>query len=205
MLAYLPEFFKGFLTAFLVNLQIASISLLGGLLLGAPLGYARATNKVILSWTAGLVVGFLRAFPVFVLMFVLLNLIPHPAGKYSFFSLSFSELILVLALCAYSVSVVADAILDAIRVYRTGNVTQAWLLVPNLFRIFVILVMSTSIGAAIGVQEAVTFTLRSADVFTDRAHKIGLVVLATVFFAVFFGLARGVLDQVTSRLKQAKQ
>lgn len=203
MLAYLPDFFKGFLSALVVNLQIACLSLLGGVLLGAPLGYVRSLKKGVLPLTAGLFVGILRAFPVFVLMFVLLNLISHPTGSFSFIGLSFSELILVLALCAYSVSVVADAILDAIGAYRTGQLKQAWLLLPNLFRIFVILVMSTSIGAAIGVQEAVTFTLRSADMFSDRAHKIGLVVLATVFFAVFFGFARGLLDQLTARLKQS--
>jgi len=77
-----------------------------------------------------------------------------------------------------------------------------WLVIPNVFRIFVILVMSTSIGAAIGVKEAVTYTLIFSDGLVERSQKIMLLLLATVFFAVFFAAAKLMLDQLTRRIKR---
>jgi len=45
--------------------------------------------------------------------------------------------------------------------------------------------MATSIGAAIGVKEAVNYTLNFADGLPDRSDKIGLLFVATWCFAVF--------------------
>ena len=68
--------------------------------------------------------------------------------------------------------------------YRArGELAQAWLVVPNVFQIFVITVMASSIGAALGVQEAVAFTLSLAQTYETRIERIALIICVIVFLA----------------------
>ena len=68
--------------------------------------------------------------------------------------------------------------------YRArGELAQAWLVVTNVFQIFVITVMASSIGAALGVQEAVAFTLSLAQTYETRIERIALIICVIVFFA----------------------
>ncbi|MEI7783122.1 MAG: hypothetical protein WCK08_01965 [Betaproteobacteria bacterium] len=202
MLEFLPDFILGFLVYFRTNLFIAVCALGVGLLLGAILGYLLSRGGVIVRAIGLAVISLLRAFPVFVLMFVLWNFIPRSQGLAASDFLSDANLILIFALSAYSVSALFDVISDALSFRSSGDHDRAWLVVPNIFRIFVILVMSTSIGAAIGVKEAVTYTLIFSDGLADRSQKIMLLLIATVFFAVFFAAAKLILDQLTHRIKR---
>jgi pseudouridine synthase len=148
------------------------------------------------------VISLFRAVPVFVLMFVLWNFVPRSQSLAAPGFISDADLILILALSAYSVSALFDVVFDALHFRSTGDQERVWLVIPNVFRIFVILVMSTSIGAAIGVKEAVTYTLIFSDGLVERSQKIMLLLLATVFFAVFFAAAKLMLDQLTRRIKR---
>lgn len=202
MLEFFPDFILGFLAAFRTNLVIAVCALGVGLLLGAIFAYLLSRGGVIIKAVGLPVISLFRAFPVFVLMFVLWNFVPRSQSLAAPGFISDADLILILALSAYSVSALFDVVFDALHFRSTGDQERVWLVIPNVFRIFVILVMSTSIGAAIGVKEAVTYTLIFSDGLVERSQKIMLLLLATVFFAVFFAAAKLMLDQLTHRIKR---
>jgi ABC-type amino acid transport system permease subunit len=202
MLEFFPDFIIGFLAAFRTNLVIAVCALGVGLLLGGIFAYLLSRGGVIIKAVGLPVISLFRAFPVFVLMFVLWNFVPRSQSLAAPGFISDADLILILALSAYSVSALFDVVFDALHFRSTGDQERVWLVIPNVFRIFVILVMSTSIGAAIGVKEAVTYTLIFSDGLVERSQKIMLLLLATVFFAVFFAAAKLMLDQLTRRIKR---
>jgi hypothetical protein len=191
----------GFLFAFRINLEVGLYSLFGGVLLGFPLTWLRIKG----GWPKKVSEGFitlLRAFPVFVLMFALLNFLSHSTYVTQHFSLNIPKMVLIIALCAYSTAVVSDAAQDSWGYWRRDDYAHALLLIPNLFRIFTILVMSSSIGAAIGVQDAVSYTLGRMEEIPDALSRIWLALGATIFFVIFFTIIRFALYQIVQRLSR---
>lgn len=186
----------GFLNAFKTNLEVGIDALLGGILVALPLTCLRIRGGF-LGNCSETFISLLRAFPVFVLMFVLLNLFSH-----TFQDLTNNEpkVALILALGAYATAVISDAAQDSWQHFRRAELTEALLFVPNLLRIFTILVMSSSVGAAVGVQDAVSFTLKSADQMQEANTRILVVFLVTVFFMLFFMSIRFVLNKVVQRI-----
>ena len=77
MLEFFPDFILGFLAAFRTNLVIAVCALGVGLLLGAIFAYLLSRGGVIIKAVGLPVISLFRAFPVFVLMFVLWNFVPR--------------------------------------------------------------------------------------------------------------------------------
>lgn len=201
MFEYIFNLASGFLFAFRTNLEVGLYSLFGGILLGFPLTWLRIRG----GWSRKLTEGFitlLRAFPVFVLMFALLNILTHSAYVTQHFGINIPKVVLIIALCAYSTAVVSDAAEVSWNYFVNSDHEHALLLIPTLFRIFTILVMSSSIGAAIGVQDAVTYTLNRMEEIPDALTRIWLVLSATVFFVVFFSIIRFALYHVVQRLSK---
>lgn len=201
MFEFLPAFILGFIDSFKTNLGIAFIALIIGLLSGAILGFMQSRDASVSKALASPVISFLRAFPTFVLMFVLWNFIPRTQNQTVINVISDQEIILILALSAYSISSLSDVIADALHFRYVGDTKRSWLVIPNIFRIYVTLVLTTSIGAAIGVKEAVTYSLIFSDGLVNRSEKIVLLMTASVLFAVFFTLSRLLLDELTEKLK----
>lgn len=192
---------SGFLYAFRINLEVGLFSLFGGMLFAFPLTWLRVHG----GWPGKLTEVFitlLRAFPVFVLMFSLLNILSHSGFVTQYFTQNIPKIVLIVALCAYSTAVVSDAAEDSWNHYRRADYAQALLLIPTLFRIFTILVMSSSIGAAIGVQDSVSYTLARMEEIPDALNRIWLVLSATVFFVVFFSVIRFTLYLVVQRISK---
>jgi len=192
---------SGFLYAFRINLEVGLLSLFGGMLFAFPLTWLRVHG----GWLGKLTEVFitlLRAFPVFVLMFSLLNILSHSGFVTQYFTQNIPKIVLIVALCAYSTAVVSDAAEDSWNHYRRADYAQALLLIPTLFRIFTILVMSSSIGAAIGVQDSVSYTLARMEEIPDALNRIWLVLSATVFFVVFFTAIRFTLYLVVQRISK---
>lgn len=199
MVEYLFNLAPGFLYAFRVNLEVGLYSLLGGILLGFPFTWLRFQGGWLRKLTEGFI-ALLRAFPVFVLMFALLNFLSNSVFVTQYFDANISKTVLIMALCAYSVTVVSDAAEDSWKHFQKSNYAQALLLIPTLFRIFTILVMSSSIGAAIGVQDAVSYTIARAEEMPDALMRIWIVLFATIFFVVFFSLIRFTIYKLVQRL-----
>jgi len=198
------NFIWGFGHYFKTNLGVALCALFLGLLGGGMLGYMQSRGGTMMKALTTPVIALLRAFPVFVLMFVLWNFIPRSQTATGADFFSDANAVLILALSAYSISALSDVISDALHFLRQGDTARAWLVIPNIFRIFVILVMSTSIGAAIGVQEVVTYSLIFADGLADRFEKILVLLAVSIFFSTFFAASKWMLDQLTDRLKASK-
>ena len=74
---FLPELLAGMV----VNLEIAAISLVLGVLLGVPLGLVQA-GRGLGGRLASFVLGLMRAAPTFVVMFFLLNIIPYQLAPF---------------------------------------------------------------------------------------------------------------------------
>ena len=191
----------GFLYAFRINLEVGFYSLLGGILFGFPLTWLRVREGWSRAFAEGLLIV-LRAFPVFVLMFVLLRIFSDSTHSIHMYLSNVPKFTLILALCAYSSAVVSDAAQDCWQYTQRSETVKAFLLIPNLFRIFTILVMSSSIGAAIGVQDAVAYTLTRAEATSEAVSRIWLVLFATLFFVAFFSIIRFSLYQVVKLLSK---
>ena len=101
---------------------------------------------------AGAVVGTMRAAPTFVVMFFLLNVIPPDATLLGLPLALSDRTIVALSLVPYAVAYVADNGREAVLQLRRGATESALLFLPNLVRAFLVLVMSSGAGAAIGVS-----------------------------------------------------
>ena len=194
-------FIEKFIRAFHVNITVAFASLLIGMLFGLPLAYARR-SKGLLGSLVGFMIAILRASPVFVLMYLLLNVWSQGPADGAWYQVDLPYLVLAVALSSYSVSVISDVYLDMLGQLDAGDKRSAMLIVPNLFRIFTILVMSTSVGAAIGVQEAITVTLEKMESLPSRSEKICLILIVLFGFIVFFSMIKYLLTRVVSLIKK---
>lgn len=185
-----------FLQAFTINLRVGLLALLVGLLIGFFSAAIRSRNKGATSRITGFGIGLLRAFPVYVLMFVAVNLLASLGIFEALSPNQAAEAALVVALSAYTISACSDACLTFLQYRATGQHAQAWLVVPNIIQIYVITVISSSVGAAIGLQEAVTFILNLSETLPTREDRILLVFVAILFFAAIMGATRWGVERV---------
>lgn len=162
ILSFIPQGFIGALASgMLVNFKIASLTLLFSLLIGGSL-----VAFSLIGGFVGKIIGFfialIRAMPTFLVMISLLYLLPRQiviAG--SSWPLS-NVSIVVLSLLPYAVAYVFDNFLESVRQWRLGQIITALQLLPNLMRMYFILIMSSASGAAIGVTEGVATLVRYA-------------------------------------------
>ncbi len=190
-----------FLQAFLVNVGVGFSSLLIGLVIGIPLAYACHSGGFLAGFI-GAIVSLLRASPVFVLMFLAFNILTQAIEGESSVAHFTPVIALILALSSYSISVVTDAWLDLLKRYGTVNRQSIVLVMPIYIRAFVILVMSTSVGAAIGVREAVMLTLERVEAMSARKDQIEFVLMVLLFFVVFFAFAKYLIALFTRWLNK---
>lgn len=181
MIEILPDFIPRFLAGVALNFEIAAGALLAGLLIGMPLGLARLHGRI-LGVIASTATGAMRAAPTFVVMFFILYAVPR---QFSLFGLSVSisgPMVVVLALTVYSASYVADNALESLQQLRRGSRNAALLFLPNMARAFFVLVLSSSTGAAIGVNEAINATLHQAERLPKLSDRLLLFLLVMLFF-----------------------
>ncbi len=196
------ENIEGFFQAFSVNVSVGFLTML----IGLPIGFLTAAIRFYFSgWAArlvGFLIGFLRAFPVFVLMFLAVSFLAS-VGVFEILGNDYaSQLALIVALLAYTISACSDAALTFFRYRALGQMHQAWLLIPNMFQIFVITVVDTGFGAAIGVKEAVTFTLALSESYETRIERISLLIVVILFFATTLALSKRFIAKMSVRIQQ---
>jgi ABC-type amino acid transport system permease subunit len=190
-----------FIHAFFVNISVGLSSLLVGLAIGIPFAYAGYAGGFI-ARLIGAIVGLLRAAPVFVLMFLCLNILTQAIDGSSATAPFAPVFALILALSSYSISVVTDTWLDLLRRYGAMTRESIMLAIPVYIRTFVTLVMSTSVGAAIGVNEAVMLTFSRAEKMSTRKDQIEFVLVVLLFFVVFFSIAKYLIALLTRQLNK---
>lgn len=185
------------------DFAMAGMALAMGLVLGAPLAliWARPGRMRLLP---NAIVQLLRAAPTFVVMFFLLNILPHEVRVLGRGLTITRQFTVALSLVPYSASIVAENGAEALLQWRLGSVLAASLLLPNLARTYFVLVMSSGSAAAIGVREGISVILRQADQFPtikDRlwVFAIGVFVYGLILQSGFFvvmELRRHLADRV---------
>jgi ABC-type amino acid transport system permease subunit len=193
--AFLPELLGGFL----VNLWVALTAVVIGLVCGLPLALIRYH----LGWTEvpiRLCIRVMQAAPVYVIMFFLLNLIPARISVLGWTIAATGLAALILSQAVNMVAYMEENFLQALRHWRRGETAQAILFLPNVMRGFIVVVMSSGIGAAIGVSEAVGVTLRHAQRLPELGDRVLLFLLVIGFFVSVFGTANALLRRLMRRL-----
>lgn len=208
MLELLPRFLPDFLSALLINFQMALVAIMAGLLLGAPLAVARFRNGLAEAPAAGLT-AVLRSVPTLVTMIFLINVVPasFSLGSWRFAMSPWAAVVTALALYAAAHS--SDHALQAMRQVRNGSPIAAVLLLISLLRIFGVLVLTSGFGAAIGVAEAVTVTMRALDGLpraTDKLMLMGVViVIFTIGFQAFYQITRRLQNRINLSYAPARR
>jgi ABC-type amino acid transport system permease subunit len=170
------NFLSAFLAGMSVNFEIAAIAIALGLALGLPLTFARLQGGAAGS-VAALVVGLMRAAPTFVVMFFVLNALPHGGGLSG-------VMIVAVSLVPYAAAYVSDSGVDAMCQLRAGSPLACFLILPNLARAFFVLVMSSSAGAAIGVSEGIAVILHQAETLPSLGSQLFLFAIGIVCFGI---------------------
>ena len=181
--AFSAEFFPDLLAGMLVNFEIAAIALIIGLALGALLGMVRLGGGV-MGTVAISLIGLMRAAPTFVVMFFLLNIIPRDATLFGIGVAPSGIMTVALSLVPYAASYVADNGAEALKQLRAGSPLGALQFLPNITRAFLVLVMSSSAGAAIGVTEGIAVILREAVLLPALSDKLVLFAIGILFFGI---------------------
>jgi hypothetical protein len=172
----LPSHFLPVLLAgMLVNFKIAGIALTFGLALGTLLALARLQGGVA-GFASSSVIGLMRAAPTFIIMFFLLNTLPR--GGLS------GVMIVAASLVPYAAAYIADSGVDALHQFRAGSMAACLLILPNIARAFFVLVMSSSVGAAIGVPEGIAVILHQAEKLTSIRDVFILFAIGVACFGI---------------------
>lgn len=195
-LSFLPAgFIPDLLNGMKVNFQIASSILILSLLIGGVL-----TGVSLMGGFVRMIIAFfiaaIRAMPTFLAMICLLYLIPKQIviAQLSFV-LSGAEIV-VLSLLPYAVAYVFDNFSESIRQWRQGQLVTALQLLPNLSRLYFILIMSSSAGAAIGVTEGVTTLLRYASRLESTQERMLLYAIGILFFGIIMQTAFALINRL---------
>ncbi len=198
--SFLPRFLAGMA----VNFEIAALALAIGVAVGLLLALGRLAGGV-LGAMATSAIALMRAAPTFVVMFFLLNAIPRDATLFGApFALS-GVMIVALSLVPYSAAYIADAGVDALRHLRSGSTAGALLILPNVTRAFIVLVMSSSAGAAIGVTEGITVILRQAEQLPSLDERLVLFALGIAMFGIPLQLGFLLVGLIQRRLGRAAE
>lgn len=199
-----PNFIEEFLSGFVTNLWVGGASLLLGLAVGGILAWLRFRGGLFGRLATG-ATSLFNATPTFVAMFVLLNLLPRSVTIAGHALTIPMATFVILSLGIYASSNISSSLLDALRFYRAGSVRAAMLFIPNTTRIFVVLVLASSTGAAIGVPEAVTVTLRHAELLPDMSSRIMLVSIALVMFMLLVQALEAAVRTTSGLLVRQRQ
>jgi His/Glu/Gln/Arg/opine family amino acid ABC transporter permease subunit len=171
------DFLPTFLAGMAVNFEIAALAVVIGLLVGLPLGYARASaSRAALSLSLTLI-GVMRAAPTFVVMFFLLNVIPREIAISGVMTVA-------LSLVPYSAAYAADAGVEALQQWRRGSHLGALLFLPNMTRAFFVVVLSSGAAAAIGVTEGISVILRQAEQLPALGDRLVLFAIGILMFGI---------------------
>lgn len=185
MFDVLATFFPRFLAGLAVNFEMAMWSIAGGFALAVPLAYFRLKGGLLGKLCDGIVAIF-RAAPTFVLVFFLVNVIPNQFSVAGYSVLMTPWLAVVLALIVYGASYLSDTGIEPLRQLQKGSVIAALLYLMTAVRAFFVMVLSSCFGAAVGVVESATVTLRALESLPSVSERLMLIALVIACFTVCF-------------------
>ncbi len=201
-----PDFLMHLAAGIVLNFWIAFLVLTLGILVGAPLAYGCAMPG---RWHVGprAIVELLAAAPTFLVMFFLLTVVPRDFNVFGAQIRISATAEVVLSLLPYSIAYVAQNGSEALTQWRRGAYGAALLLLPNLARAFIVLVMASAAGAAIGVTEGITVIRQAADHLHTLPERLRVFAIGICVFAVLaqggFALVTMLRKRLTARLAKA--
>jgi len=196
--AILPTLLAGFL----INLEIAAGAVAIGLGFGLPLALLGLTapRSAVFVWPC---VRLMQAAPTYVVMYFVLNALPRDMSLFG--APAAGLLAVTLAQSVYMAAYVADNLYRAAEHLWRDERDLALLFLPNLLRGFVLVVMSSGFGAAIGVSEAVAVTIRQAERLHAVGERVVLFLVVIALFSVVFGGANVAIRWMVHRLSAPKK
>jgi hypothetical protein len=177
------DFLRQLLEGMVTNYEIAGLALPLGPAVGLPLAKANVAGGLPKA-VAGALVSLMRAAPTFVVMFFLMNSIPRHATLFGYPLAPSGWLAVAISLVPYAAAYVSDNGTEALRHLQRGAASNALLFLPNMTRAFLLLVMASSAGAAVGVTEAVAVILRQTQALEALHQKLLLFAAGVICFGV---------------------
>ena len=202
MFAIVKQFIPILWTGFLVNLEIGVAAVAIGTIVGVALTLLRRRLSL-LQRPVHLCIQLMQALPTYVTMFFVLTLLPDDLALWGRPIESVTAV--VLAQSVYMTSYVAEDAYEALEHWKRNDRDQALLFLPNLLRGFVVVVMSSGFGAAVGVSEAVSVTMHQAERFPALGDRILLFAVTITFFVMVFGSVNILIQHLISRLSRLPQ
>jgi hypothetical protein len=197
MVQVIERFIPALLRGFLVNLEIGLAVTIIAVLCGVPLSLLRRGSGP-LRRPIGVCIRLMQALPTYVVMFFMLNLLPRDFAVFGLPVVGLAAV--VFAQSVYLTAYVAEDADEALGHLDRNDREQALLFFPNLLRGFVVVVMSSGFGAAVGVSEAVSVTMRQAERLPAAGDRILLFAVAIAFFALVVGSLNLVIRRLVGRL-----
>lgn len=199
MLEMIDQFIPILWAGFLVNLEIGVAAVVIALLLAMPLTLLRR-QLTLLQRPILLCIQLMQALPTYVTMFFVLNLLPDNLALWGHPIESVTAV--VLAQSVYLTAYVAEDAHEALTHLHRKQLEQALLFLPNLLRGFVVVVMSSGFGAAVGVSEAVGVTMHQAERFPALGDRVLLFGVTITFFVLVFGSLNILIQRLINRLSR---
>jgi His/Glu/Gln/Arg/opine family amino acid ABC transporter permease subunit len=202
MFAIVEQFIPILWAGFLVNLEIGVAAVAIGTMAGVTLTLLRRRLSL-LQRPVHLCIQLMQALPTYVTMFFVLTLLPDDLALWGRPIESVTAV--VLAQSVYMTSYVAEDAYEALEHWKRNDRDKALLFLPNLLRGFVVVVMSSGFGAAVGVSEAVSVTMHQAERFPALGDRILLFAVTITFFVLVFGSVNILIQHLISRLGRLPQ
>jgi len=202
MFAIVQQFIPILWAGFLVNLEIGVAAVAIGTMAGGGLTLLRRRLSL-LQRPVHLCIQLMQALPTYVTMFFALTLLPDDLALWGRPIESVTAVVLTQSV--YMTSYVAEDAYEALEHWKRNDRDQALLFLPNLLRGFVVVVMSSGFGAAVGVSEAVSVTMHQAERFPALGDRILLFAVTITFFVMVFGSVNILIQHLISRLSRLPQ
>jgi ABC-type amino acid transport system permease subunit len=199
MVQTIVQFVPVLLAGFLVNLEIGVAVVMIAVAVGVPLSLLNRRVAVTGRWIRPCI-GLMQALPTYVVMFFVLTLLPRSLSVFGLPATGMTAVIV--AQSVYLTAYVSADAYEALGHLERHDRERALLFLPNLLRGFVVVVMSSGFGAAVGVSEAVSATMRQAERLPTAGDRILLFGVAIAFFAVVVGALNGLIRHLIGRLSR---
>ena len=197
MIEVLHHFVPALLAGFLIYLEVA----FGAVAIGLAVGQPTALLRHRFPWSRRIVwpcVRLMQAAPTYAVMFFALSALPRDLVVLDRPVTGLTAV--MLAQAVYMIAYVAENFFRALQHLDRHEREHALLFLPNLLRGFVVVVMSSGFGAAIGVSEAVGVTMQQAELLHAAGDRVVLFVLVITFFVALFGGANTLIRYLVRRL-----
>ena len=140
----------------------------------------------------------MQAAPTYAIMFFALSALPRDLSVLGWPIAGLAAV--MLAQAVYMIAYVAENFYRALEHLDQNERERALLFLPNLLRGFVVVVMSSGFGAAIGVSEAVGVTMQQAELLHAAGDRVLLFLVVIAFFVTVFGGANALIRSLVRRL-----